>query len=152
MRIWLLAVGRARAGPLQGLTADYLRRLPWPAALREVEEKRSLAVGERRRREGELLLAASPPGSVLVGLDERGEDLTSRGLADRIAGWRDAGQADLAFAIGGADGLDDAVRRRAALLIAFGRMTWPHMLCRLMLAEQLYRAGTLLTGHPYHRS
>ena len=85
-------------------------------------------------------------------MDERGRDLKSRELADRIGRWRDDGVQDLAFAIGGADGLSQAVRDRADLLLAFGRATWPHMLVRAMLAEQIYRAQTILSGHPYHRA
>jgi 23S rRNA (pseudouridine1915-N3)-methyltransferase len=87
----------------------------------------------------------------MVALDERGRDLTSRDLADQIAAWRRDGQRDLAFLVGGPDGLDDAVLARADLTLALGRMTWPHRLVPALLAEQLYRASTILTGHPYHR-
>ena len=88
---------------------------------------------------------------MIVALDERGKDLSSRQLADRIAGWRDDGIRDIVFLIGGADGLDGRVRERADLLLSFGRVTWPHMLMRGMLAEQIYRAQCILAGHPYHR-
>lgn len=152
MRILLAAVGRAKAGPERALFEHYAGRLTWPLTLREVEEKRPLAVAERMAREADLLLAAVPPGAVVVALDERGRQLSSPDLAARIAGWRDAGQADLAFLIGGADGHGEAVRRRADLLLGFGAMTWPHMLVRGMLAEQLYRAQSILAGHPYHRA
>lgn len=152
MRILLAAVGRAKAGPERALFEHYAGRLTWPLTLREVEEKRPLAVAERMAREADLLLAAVPAGAVVVALDERGRQLSSPDLAARIAGWRDAGQADLAFLIGGADGHGEAVRRRADLLLGFGAMTWPHMLVRGMLAEQLYRAQSILAGHPYHRA
>jgi 23S rRNA (pseudouridine1915-N3)-methyltransferase len=101
--------------------------------------------------EGERLLKALPGGATLVALDERGRELDSQAFARRIDRWQSAGTGVLAFAIGGRDGLAPAVRERAELVLALGRMTWPHELVRVMLAEQLYRAGALLAGHPYHR-
>ena len=101
--------------------------------------------------EAVLLNAAIPDGAALCVLDERGRQLTSPQFADQLAGWRDAGQRDVAFIIGGADGIDPALRDRADLAISFGRMVWPHMLARVMLAEQLYRAASILAGAPYHR-
>ena len=103
-------------------------------------------------REGELLLAAAAKGAALVALDERGRAETSEEFASRLGNWRDTGVADVAFLIGGANGLAPALRKNAVHLMAFGAMTWPHMLVRAMLAEQLYRAVTILSGHPYHRS
>jgi 23S rRNA (pseudouridine1915-N3)-methyltransferase len=102
--------------------------------------------------EAELLSRAIPTGAAVVALDERGQMLTSPDLAGRIAGWRDAGRADLAFVIGGADGLAPALRDRADLVLSFGRLVWPHMLVRVMLAEQIYRSATILSGSPYHRN
>lgn len=151
MRLWLAAVGRAKAGPHRDLFEDYAGRLTTPFTLREVEAKKRVEGEELKRLEAELLLAAIPAGATLVALDERGRTLGSEAFAERIGGWRDAGVADLAFVIGGADGLADTVRERAALTLAFGPMTWPHMLVRGMLAEQLYRAQQILAGHPYHR-
>jgi 23S rRNA (pseudouridine1915-N3)-methyltransferase len=104
-----------------------------------------------RAREAELILAALAPGARLVALDERGLAWTSRDLADRLAQWRDQGTATLAFAIGGADGLGRAVIERADAVLSLGAMTWPHLLVRGMLLEQLYRAQQILAGHPYHR-
>jgi len=101
--------------------------------------------------EADLLARTLPAGAVVVCLDERGEMLTSPELAQRMARWRDDGRQDLAFVIGGADGIDPSLRGRADLLISFGRMVWPHMLVRVMLAEQIYRAATILSGSPYHR-
>ena len=150
MQIFLAAVGRLRRGPSRELVDEYLRRLPWNVVEREVEA-RGPGSPETRRREGELLLAAIPPGARLVALDATGEDLTSEAFAERLGRWRDAGTPILAFVIGGADGLDPTLLRRADLIVAFGRMTWPHLLARVMLAEQLYRAATILSGHPYHR-
>ncbi|MGE5518124.1 MAG: 23S rRNA (pseudouridine(1915)-N(3))-methyltransferase RlmH [Bacteroidota bacterium] len=152
MRLWLAAVGRAKPGPELDLFQQYARRLTPPLTLREVEEKRPLPVPERKVREGELLLAAIPPGAIVVALDERGKSIGSEIFAERLGRWRDDGVGDVAFLIGGADGHGDAVRARADLLLSFGAMTWPHMLVRAMAAEQLWRAQAILSGHPYHRA
>lgn len=152
MRLWLAAVGRAKAGPELDLYTQYVRRLSPPPVLKEVEVKRPLPVPERMAREGELLLAAIPPGAVAVALDERGKSMGSEAFAARLGQWRDQGVGDLAFLIGGADGHHPSVRDRAQLLLSFGAMTWPHMLVRAMLAEQLWRAQAILSGHPYHRA
>ncbi len=152
MRFILAGVGRARRGPEHALYEHYARRLRPPPVLREVEERRPLPVARRVAREGALLLAAVPDGAAVVALDERGATASSEALADRLAGWRDGGVAAVAFLIGGADGHDEAVRARADLVLSLGPMTWPHMLVRGMLAEQLYRAQTILAGHPYHRA
>jgi 23S rRNA (pseudouridine1915-N3)-methyltransferase len=152
VRILVAAVGKARPGPARALYEEYAGRLGWPLTLREVELRKKLPAAEAKRQEGAHLLAAVPPGAVLVALDERGIELGSEDFAARVGGWRDRGAADLAFAIGGADGLDGAVTARADLVLALGRMTWPHMMVRAMLLEQVYRAQTILSGHPYHRS
>jgi 23S rRNA (pseudouridine1915-N3)-methyltransferase len=104
-----------------------------------------------KAREAELILAAVPAGAPLVALDEGGVAWSSRDLAERLAAWRDQGIATLAFAIGGADGLGQAVIARADVVISLGAMTWPHLLVRSLLLEQLYRAQQILAGHPYHR-
>jgi len=148
MRMTIVAIGRAKAGPERDLFQHYLKRMTQPLGLKEVEVKPG---NDARRKEGEKLLAAVPKDAVVVALDERGKDLSSRQLADRIAGWRDDGIRDIAFLIGGADGLDGRVREQSDLLLSFGRVTWPHMLMRGMLAEQIYRTQCILAGHPYHR-
>jgi 23S rRNA (pseudouridine1915-N3)-methyltransferase len=102
--------------------------------------------------EGALLARAVPAGAALAVLDERGDEMTSPGLAAMLARWRDGGRPDVVFVIGGADGTDPALRARADVAVSFGRMVWPHMLVRVMLAEQLYRAATILAGLPYHRA
>ena len=104
-----------------------------------------------KAREAELILEALPPAATLVALDERGAAWSSREFADHLAVWRDRGVAELAFAIGGAEGLGAAVLDRAAAILSLGPMTWPHLLVRGMLLEQLYRAQQILAGHPYHR-
>lgn len=152
MRLWLAAVGRARGDPARALYDDYAGRLSWPLTLREVEVKKRLPPDELKRQEAELLLAAIPAGSTVVALDERGASLGSEAFARKLEGWRDGGAGDIAFLIGGADGHGEAVRRRADLLLSLGAMTWPHMLVRALIAEQLYRAQCILSGHPYHRA
>lgn len=152
MRLSLIAVGRLKPGPLDALAQHYAERIQWPLSVREVEEKRKLPAQEMIEREGALLLAALPPSAVLVALDERGRQLTSAAFAERVGRWRDAGTSDLAFVIGGADGLAEAVRERAQLVLSLGAMTWPHLLARGLLLEQLYRAQQILAGHPYHRA
>ena len=109
------------------------------------------SAAERRAREGDRLLNAVPDGALLVALDEGGRALKSRDFADQIGKWLDAGQRSLAFAIGGADGLAPAVIERARLVLSLGPMTWPHMLARCLLVEQLYRAQQIRAGHPYHK-
>lgn len=150
MRIAIVAVGRARQGAVQALVADYARRLPWPLAVHEVEAPAKLAGAERMRREAALLAEKLPDKAIVVALDRRGKALSSEDFAARLGGWRDQGR-DLAFLIGGADGLDPALVAKAALTLSFGPMVWPHMLARAMLAEQLWRAAAILAGHPYHR-
>ena len=150
MRITIVAVGRQKAGPLKALEQFYAERIRWPLAIREVEERRKLPPAELKAREGELILGTVPKNAVLAALDARGKSLSSTDFARRFAGWRDA-DAALVFAIGGADGLAEAVLDRAKLVLSLGAMTWPHLLARGMLLEQVYRAQQILAGHPYHR-
>lgn len=166
MKLRILAVGRAKTGPEAALIAEYAKRLHWPLSLEEVEERRALSGPELKAREGELLTQAlarasskSAPKSaqeragrqILVALDERGRSLGSREFAGKLAAWQDQGAAEVAFVIGGADGLAEALRQRADLVLSLGQMTWPHLLARAMLVEQIYRAQQILAGHPYHR-
>lgn len=152
MRVHILAIGRARGGAEAALASDWLGRFDaaarglgfGPAALREIEDRKR--VGESR-----LLMDAIPDGAFVAALDERGRQMGSRDFADILARRRDDGQRDFAFLIGGADGHSDQLRGRADLLLSFGKMVWPHMLARAMLAEQLYRATQILSGTPYHR-
>jgi 23S rRNA (pseudouridine1915-N3)-methyltransferase len=157
MRLLLIAVGRLKPGPARDLFEDYRGRLRPPLELIEVEERRPLPGPELMRREGELLLdalrrrQAKASRPVLVTLDERGEALDTQGFARRYATWRDRAAEEIAFVIGGADGLAPEVRAAADLSLSLGPMTWPHLLVRGLLAEQLYRAQQILLGHPYHR-
>jgi len=149
-------VGRIRADqPERALFEDYhmrFNRTGKPLALgplfeTEVEDKK----GGGMEAESDLLAKAVPAGALLVTLDERGKVLSSPEFAAQLARWRDDGRQDVAFVIGGADGIAPGLRERAAFSISFGRMVWPHMLVRVMLVEQLYRAATILGGGPYHR-
>jgi len=128
-----------------------LKRLKPAPAIVELEEKRKLPPAQLKAREAELIAAALPPGALLVALDERGQQWSSRELAERLAAWRDRGAAALAFAIGGANGLGPAIIERADAVVSLGAMTWPHLMVRSLLLEQLYRAQQILAGHPYHR-
>lgn len=147
----IVAIGKQRRGPLGELQALYAGRLNPPPAIIELEEKRKLPPVQLQAREAELILAAVPAGARLVALDEKGAGWSSREFAERLATWRDQGIATLAFAIGGADGLGSAVIERADSVVSLGAMTWPHLLVRGLLLEQLYRAQQILAGHPYHR-
>jgi 23S rRNA (pseudouridine1915-N3)-methyltransferase len=150
MRLTIIAVGRHKAGPLKALQEFYAERIRWPLTIREVEERRKLPPAELKAREGDLILDALPKDAALIALDGRGKGLASSEFAERIKKYRDA-DASIAFVIGGADGLADAVLGQAKLTLSLGAMTWPHLLVRGMLLEQLYRAQQILAGHPYHR-
>lgn len=148
MRCLVLAVGRCRDPALLALLDRYLERLAGRVEIRELEAR-----GEptrRRAHEARLILDALPERALLVALDERGELCTSAELALRLGRLAEESRT-LAFAIGGADGLDPIVRERARLVLALGRLTFPHELARLLLVEQLYRVHAILAGHPYHR-
>ena len=151
MQVIIAAIGRDRAGPTRDLFDDYCRRSPWPIRLVEIAPRSSGPPERRLREEADRLLGAVPPGAILVALDETGRQLDSAGLARRIARWQED-HGTVAFVIGGPDGLARSVLERAEATLAFGPMTWPHRLVRVMLAEQIYRAGTILSGHPYHRA
>lgn len=155
MRLHICAVGRLRAGPERALIDDYLTRFDrtgralglGPASVTEVEDKK----GGGSQAEAALLSRAVPAGALICMLDERGRGMTSPDFASLMAGWRDAGRQDAAFVIGGADGIAPDLRNTADVSLSFGPMVWPHMLARVMLAEQLYRAASILSGAPYHR-
>lgn len=142
MKTTLLALGRLR-GPCAELCAEYTKRLAGAVTIREL-------TAPTQKAEGEALLAALPAKAFVVLLDEHGKDLTSRELAAKLASWQEQGR-DLAFVIGGADGLTDEVKARGDFMLGLGRKTWPHALVRVMLLEQLYRAQQINSGHPYHR-
>lgn len=149
-----------KAGPERELAERYFERfsrvapalgLEW-LGFTETPEGRAREAEARKREEAAALAAAMRPGAALFLLDQRGRDLASADLAARIGALRDEGRRDLLFALGGPDGHEPALRAKADQVLAFGAATWPHQLARVMLAEQLYRAATILSGHPYHRA
>jgi 23S rRNA (pseudouridine1915-N3)-methyltransferase len=156
MKVTLCVVGRLRAGPERDLIDDYLMRFDrtgralglGPAVVVDVEDRKKGG----RAAEADLLRKALPRGAAVCALDERGTVMTSPDFAAQLGDWRDQGRSDLAFVIGGADGLAKDLRMQADARLSFGAMVWPHMLARVMLAEQLYRAASILAGAPYHRA
>lgn len=160
MRVGLFTVGRLKAGPEKELAARYLDRFAkaGPAIglemsrLLELPESRASSAETRKREEAQQLEKALPEAGILVLLDERGKALDSQALASLIGGFRDNGKRDLTLVIGGADGLDPGFHSKADVVLCLGKMTWPHQLVRILIAEQLYRAVTILSGHPYHRA
>lgn len=156
MRVHLCVVGRLKGGPEAVLLNDYLDRFGkagrnlglGPASVHEVEDKR----GGGRAAEAALLTRHVPRGAMVCAMDERGQKLNSPEFANLLARYRDQGTKDMVFMIGGADGLDPSLCQTAGVRVSFGSMVWPHMLARVMLSEQLYRAATILSGSPYHRA
>jgi 23S rRNA (pseudouridine1915-N3)-methyltransferase len=152
MQILLAAIGKMKPGPEQALFDYYTQRVPWKITLKEYEIKKEMTAGVRKEKEAEVLLAVMKDAQHVIALDEHGEQMTSALFASRLRKIRDDGARKIAFVIGGADGLHETVLARAKTSLSFGRVTWPHMLMRGLLAEQLYRAHTIITGHPYHRA
>lgn len=156
MRLHICAVGRLRAGPERALVGDYLQRFDrtgralglGPATEHEVEDRK----GGGMAVEAALLERVLPAGARIIALDERGRMMTSPDFAALLARWRDDGCQDVAFLIGGADGLAPDLRARADAALSLGPMVWPHLLVRVMIAEQIYRAASILSGAPYHRA
>ncbi len=138
MLLHIVARGRIGRGPEAELVERYLKRIAWPTKVTELPES-----GGR--------LPPPPDQGITVILDEKGDQLGSLALARKLEQWRDGGKREVRFLIGGADGFDDATRSEADLLLGFGKATWPHLLARAMLAEQLFRATSILANHPYHR-
>ena len=160
MKISVFAVGRMKAGPEKELADRYFERFSKSgpaigleyAGLTETPESRAQSAAERKREEAGKLLPHLAGGVTLFLLDERGKSITSEDFATRIAALRDAGRRSLVIAVGGPDGHDPSLRDSAELVLSFGAQTWPHQIVRIMLGEQLYRAATILSGHPYHRA
>lgn len=159
MRIFIGAVGRLKQGPAQSLCADYLKRVELQGraiglraiTVHEIPESQKATSSARCADEAERLIAALPAGAYVCALDEHGTLLASKDFAARMTQLLEQGAGDLALLVGGPDGHGSEIRARADLILSFGPMTWPHMLARAMLAEQLYRAVTILANHPYHR-
>ncbi len=160
MKITIAAVGRMKPSPEKELVTHYEERFVRASKqlglgkleIREVEEKRRIEGPERQALEADLLSETLPKGSTIIALDERGKQISSQAFADLLNRHLDSGTSDLAFAIGGADGLTAEFKKDAHQTISLGAATWPHMLARVLLTEQLYRAATILAGHPYHKN
>ncbi|MCB1529771.1 MAG: 23S rRNA (pseudouridine(1915)-N(3))-methyltransferase RlmH [Rhodospirillales bacterium] len=142
--IEILCIGKLKNNPLEQVWDEYVRRLQWPVSLTEME-------GKNQKEELEKLSAKIDPHAALIVLDETGKTLSSRDFAQKLEQFQTAGQSKFQFVIGGADGLNDDIRARAGLVLSFGKQTWPHLLARVMLIEQIYRSQQILAGHPYHR-
>lgn len=159
VRITIAAVGRMKAGPERELLDRYLDRAGKQGRplgvtrveVREIPESRGVRAEDRKAEEADALLAGLPEGARVIVLDETGRTMTSQAFADDLAATLAVGR-DLAVLIGGADGHGPAALARADLRLAFGAMTWPHQIVRILAAEQIYRATTILAGHPYHRA
>ena len=160
MQLGIIAVGQMRGAAEMPLVEDFQRRIEVSGrqlgisglSILELREKRGLTGGEKKRSENALIAdALARRNGPLIVLDETGKSLTSHAFADRLQGWIERGDSDVTFVIGGADGLDDTIRARADMVLSFGPMTWPHMLARVLLCEQIWRAVSILTRHPYHR-
>jgi 23S rRNA (pseudouridine1915-N3)-methyltransferase len=160
MRLILIAVGRLKQGPERELAERYRdrfddigRKLGFRGLeIHEVLESRARDAANRIAEEAAAISALIPEKSVLVALDEHGTSIDSAGFAGHLGRWRDDSVANNVFVIGGADGLSPDLQRKSRLTVAFGTATWPHQMVRVMLLEQIYRAATILAGHPYHRT
>jgi 23S rRNA (pseudouridine1915-N3)-methyltransferase len=160
MRLLVIAIGRLKQGPERELAERYRERFDGIGRklgfrgleIHEIPESRAQDAPSRMAEEAAAISAAIPAKSVLVALDERGENIDSATFARHLGRWRDEAVANTIFIIGGADGLSPDLRRMAKLKLAFGSATWPHQMVRIMLLEQIYRAATILAGHPYHRA
>ncbi len=151
MKITIAAVGKMKSATMREMYESYRGRISWDVALKEVEEKRQLPVEQLKQKEGELLLKAAPKPSFKIAMDEKGRQLGSYEFADMLEKWQGGGQNRLTFLFGGADGLGRNVLDVANFRFSLGHMTWPHMMARVMLMEQLYRAYSIVNSHPYHR-
>lgn len=152
MQIVISAIGRLKKGtPEDILISSYLQKTRWSVVVKEVEEKKALTGVALKEAESHLLQNTVPSGSKIIVLDETGKTPSSREFASLLQGWMDSGVPAVSFLIGGANGHADFLKQQADYKLSFGRMTLPHMLARVVLAEQIYRAKTIIDGHPYHK-
>ncbi len=143
LAIDFITVGKLKNDPLLDVFEDYKKRLLWKSSLIELE-------GKTQAEQNTKILETINPKAAIIVLDERGKSLSSRDFANKLEGWK-ISHGHLQFIIGGADGLSEDIRKKATMLLSFGSQTWPHMLARVMLVEQVYRAQQILSNHPYHR-
>ena len=150
MNIILCAIGRSRLSPEKVLFDHYLKRIRWSFKTHEIIEKRKLPKKNLLRNEGKQILEKIPQCAPIILLDEKGDNLSSFEFSNKLCGWNALGCRDIAFVIGGKAGVDPEIFKKANLILSFGKVTWPHMLVRVLLAEQVYRAQSISEGHPYH--
>lgn len=150
MKIDIIAIGALRKGPMFDQLCNYQKRITWPVQF-IIHESKHRDEKAKQRDEQEKILGSISNSAFVVAMDERGKSLPSLKFAHKIQELQNQGQSHMQFIIGGADGLGDDIRGRSNLLLSFGAQTWPHMLARVMLLEQVYRSQQILSGHPYHR-
>lgn len=153
MKISIISIGKFENSPHKQVFETYIKRLKWKVELKELDLKNSqnLSVPKIKEGEGALILKALKPSSKLIILDEDGKQFSSVAFSKMISDFAVAGDSDLSFVIGGSDGLSEEILQKSNLKISFGKMTFPHLMVRAILAEQLYRAQSIIAGHPYHR-
>lgn len=152
MKITIISIGKYKNSPEMEIFTSYLKRTPWKIELKELEVKKNASGEVLKNLEGELILNSIPENSVIITLDENGKNITSTALAENIRNWQISGKSHFTFIIGGAFGLSDKVKSSSDISLAFGKLTWPHLLIRAMISEQIYRVYTILEGHPYHKA
>ncbi|PIR39811.1 MAG: 23S rRNA (pseudouridine(1915)-N(3))-methyltransferase RlmH [Alphaproteobacteria bacterium CG11_big_fil_rev_8_21_14_0_20_39_49] len=153
MKVLIAAIGKdKRSSATFQLFEEYKKRIKWNVELKEFEHKKNLPPEILKEKEASLLLQSVEPSAKIIVLDENGKNLSSEEFASLIKTWQDEGSSNLAFLIGGAAGHGKEVLEKADFKLSFGKLTWPHMMVRAMLSEQLYRASSIIAGHPYHRS
>lgn len=153
MKIRIICIGKDRRSEFSSAIARYQKQLPWAVDVIEKEPKKPNApTAQRMAEESELMLAAAQGVNIKVALDEHAKPITSPQFAQKLEGWQAEGLHDIAFFIGGADGLHATLMSQCQFKLAFGQMVWPHQMVRVMLMEQLYRAYSISSGHPYHRA
>ncbi len=150
LKIEIIAIARMKKGPYADLAEEYRKRIRWPLEIREIDARPS-SPEQAQTEEEQKILKHLKEGAIKIALDERGETLSSAEFAKSMGGYRDGDVGTLQFIIGGADGLTPRIKSQTQKQISFGRQTWPHLLARIMLLEQIYRAQQILSGHPYHR-
>jgi 23S rRNA (pseudouridine1915-N3)-methyltransferase len=151
MNINILSIGKFKNNPQKEIFDIYIKRLPWNVVLKELEVKSAVTGEVLKQKEGELLLGSIPSSAKIILLDEKGKNFSSKEFADQMQNYQDNGQGNLAFIIGGASGVSEDVKKKASLILSLGKLTFPHMMVRSILAEQLYRAYSIINNHPYHR-
>ena len=152
MKVNIIAIGKVKnKSPEQEIINEYIKRCSWKVSITELEEKKNLPVDELKIQEGRLLLSKVSNGSKIIVLDERGQNISSPNLSEMFKKWQLCGASEVAILIGGANGHSDEVRKKADLLLSFGKLTMPHKLIRAVLTEQIYRVESILANHPYHK-